>query len=224
MRRMDIPQLETVLREAQERASKAVEALAPKHRGGEVEEFMASRAAVLQAERNLAAAKGEQYAVPIEFPVSWEPGAPLPFLLQNDYRTFLTFLVRDNDPNWDGSYVSVRDPNNLSERLAVVEFERCVSTKMGTPNEEVLHGHPLNGKGLAGYGAMLVQNSVWLKELAAINAVHERYKPEVWSDLKHYILPFHDSTFECVARGFKVETVQMPLSELLSEICKRLVR
>ena len=161
---VDIPQLETALREAQERASKALEAFAPKHRGGELEGFMASRAAVLQAERNLAAAKGEQYAVPIEFPVSWEPGAPLPFLLKNDYRTFLTFLVRDIDPNWVGSYVSVRDPNsNLNERLALVEFEQCVCTMMRTPNEEVLHGHPLNGKGLAGYEAMLVQNSVWLK-------------------------------------------------------------
>jgi hypothetical protein len=95
---------------------------------------------------------------------------------------------------------------------------------MGTPNEEVLRGHPLNGKGLAGHEVMLVKNSTWLKELEAINAVHSYYKAESWRDLKHYILPFHDCTFECVARGFKVETVYMPLSELLSEICKRLVR
>jgi hypothetical protein len=163
---MKIPELETALCEAQERASRAAKALVPKHRGGEVEEFRAARDAVLQAERNLAAAKGEPYAVAVEFPVSWDTGAPLPYLLQNDYRTFLTFFLRDIDPNWDGSHVSVRDPNsNLSEKLAVVEFERCICTEMGTPNDEVLHGHPLSGKGLAGYQPMAVKNSLWLKEL-----------------------------------------------------------
>jgi hypothetical protein len=221
---MDILELESVLRNALERQSKAVKALAPKHQGGEVEEFTTARAAVLQPERNLAAAKGEQYAVPIEFPVSWDTGAPLPHLLQNDHRTILTFFLRDMDPNWDGSYSSVRHPDSdVGEKLAVVEFERCLCTKIGTPNDEVIHGHPLNGKGLAGYEAMSVKNSTWLKELEAINAVHKCYKPEAWRDLQHYILPFHDCTFECVARGFKVQTHQMPLSELLSDICKRLI-
>ncbi len=161
---MRIPELETALREARERALRAVKALAPKHRGGEVEEFRAAREEVLQAERSLAAAKGEPYAVPVEFPVSWDTGAPLPYLLRNDYRTFLTFFVRDIDPNWDGSYVAVRDHgSNPSDRLAVVEFECCICTKMGTPNEEVLCGHPLSGKGLAGYQTMAVKNSMSLK-------------------------------------------------------------
>jgi hypothetical protein len=69
---MGIPELENALREAQSRASRAIAALAPKHRGGEMEEFTTARDAVLQAERALAAAKGEPYAVPIEFPVSWD--------------------------------------------------------------------------------------------------------------------------------------------------------
>ena len=163
---MDIPELETVLRKAQERQSKAVKALAPEHRGGEVKEFKAARAAVLQAERHLAAAKGEQYPVPIEFPVSWDTGAPLAHLLKNDDRTFLTLFVRDIDSSWVGSYVSVRHPNSkVSEKLAIVQFERCVCSKMGSPNEDVLHGHPLYGKGLAGYETMSVRNSTWLKEL-----------------------------------------------------------
>jgi hypothetical protein len=68
----------------------------------------------------------------------------------------------------------VRNPNSgLSEKLALVEFERCICAKMGDPNEEVLHGHPLYGKGLAGYEAMAVENSTWLKALEKINAVHD---------------------------------------------------
>src|ERR1051326_1053079 len=211
---MGIPEREIALREAKARQSRAIAALAPKHCGGETEEFMAARAAVLQAERDLAAAKGEQYAVPMEFPVSWDHGAPLPHLLKNDYRTFLVFFLQDVDPNWDGTYVSVREPNsNVSEKLALVAFERCICAKMGTPNDEVLHGHPLYGKGLAAYEAMSVENSTWLNDLEKINAVHSCYKAEFWRSLKHYILPFHDSTFECVARGFTVETYKMPRSE-----------
>jgi hypothetical protein len=224
---MSIPELEAALRGAEERLSGTMDRDSQTQmvRVLSFEELNAARDAVLQAERNLAAAKGEPYAVPIEFPIIWDVGAPLPYLLQNDYRTFLTFFVRDVDPNWDGSYVSVRSPNSsVNEKLAVVQFERCVCTKMGTPNEDVLHGHPLGGKGLEGYRAMSVENSAWLKELETINSVHSCYKPEVWRDVNHYILPFHDCTFECVARGFKVEEFEMPLPELLAEICKRLVR
>jgi hypothetical protein len=115
----------------------------------------------------------------------------LPYLLQNDYRTFLAFFLPDVDPNWDGTYVTIRNTNSgLSEKLALVEFERCVCTKMGDPNDEVLHGHPLYGKGLAGYEAMVVENSTWLKALEKINAVHDAYNPEHWRGLRHYILPF----------------------------------
>jgi hypothetical protein len=223
---MSIPQLEAALREARECLSRAVtdpETL--RIRTLNLEEIRVASDTVLQAERNLAAAKGEPYAVPIEFPVTWDTGAPLPYLLQNDYRTFLTFFVHDVDPDWDGSYVAVRHPSSdLSEKLAVVEFDRCACTKMGTPNDEVLHGHPLNGKGLRGYIAMSVENSAWVKELQKINSVHSGYRAGAWRGQKHYILPFHDCTFECVAEGFKIEVFQMPLPELLAEICKRLVQ
>ena len=73
------------------------------------------------------------------------------------------------------------------------------------------------------YEAMVVENSTWLMALEKINAVHNAYNPEFWRGLKRYILPFHDSTFECVARGFKVEVFETPLSDLLSQVCKRLM-
>jgi hypothetical protein len=129
-----------------DRLERAVQALAPKHKGGELEEFAAAQEALLEAERALAAAQNEPHAVPIEFPVQWDTGAPLPYLLQNDYRTFLVFFLRDVDPEWDGTYVNIRHAYNPSpSNLAVVEFKRCICTKIGTPNDEVFHGHPLNG-------------------------------------------------------------------------------
>jgi len=217
-----LAELETTLQEARERQRQAMKALAPQHKGGEVEEFEAATVAVHDAERALAAAKGEQYAMEISFPVAWSTGAPLPHLLRSDYRTFLVFFLREIDPRWDGTYVHVRHPGGPDiEKLGVVEFERCICTKMGTPNDEVLHGHPLYGKGLVGYRAQTVGNSNWLKELEAINAVHDKYKPDAWRSFKHYILPFHDSTFECVAKDLKVEVRETTLTKLLVELCQR---
>ncbi len=218
-----IRELESALLKAQERALRAVEALAPKHKGGEMEECQAACDAVLKLERDLAAAKREQYAVPIDFPACWDVGAPMPHLLQNDYRAVLVFFLGRRDPKWDGSTVQLRPSDSpTAEGLAVVDFERYICTKMGTPNEEVFNGHPLWGKGFQGCTTLRVENSVWLKELEAINAGHSEYKPSFWSDLKHFILPFHDCTFECVARAFKVEIRHIEISQLLTEIIARL--
>jgi hypothetical protein len=222
---VSLTDLQIALKAAQTRRNRAAQALAPKHKGGELEEFAAAQEALLEAERALAAAQDEPHAVPIAFPVQWDTGAPLPYLLQNDNRTFLVFSLRDGDPEWDGTYVNIRDADDPRPgNLAVVEFERCICTKMGAPNDEVLHGHPMNGKGLRGYSPLRVKNSLWIKELEAINSVHSRYRPESWRSLNHYIFGFHDCTFECVADSFFVETREAAVPELLSEICGKLVQ
>src|SRR5712671_56892 len=70
--------LQSALKAAQIRLKGAVQALAPKHKGGELEEFAAAHEALLEAERALAAAQNEPHAVPIEFPVQWDTGARFP--------------------------------------------------------------------------------------------------------------------------------------------------
>ncbi len=198
--------------------------MAPKHRGGEWEEYLAASEAVLRLERDLATARGEEHAVPLDFPVRWDSGAPLPHVIQNDYKTFLTFYVREPDPNWDGSYVTVKDPGDGSvETLALVEFHGCASARLGSPNDEVFEGHPLSGKGLDGYTAQRVVNSRWLAELEAINGVHRCYDPARWRNLNHYVLWFHDSTFECIARSFTVEVHRESMADLLDRVCRRLL-
>jgi|GEM_PF-7085066 len=39
-----------------------------------------------------------------------------------------------------------------------------------------------------------------------MNTVHPHHRDEAFAELKHFVLPFHDTTFECVARGYAVET------------------
>jgi hypothetical protein len=212
---MTISELETALQEARERLV---------DRTSEAWGSEEAWDAVFQAERALAAAKGEQYAVLIDFPVRWDTGAPCPHLLQADNRTFLVFFLLDVDPTWDGTWVRVRHPDSPeAQKLAVVEFEGYICTKMGLPREDAFDVHPLYGKGFVPYRAMSVENSAWVKELETIMAVDHAFKAECWRELKHYIFPFHDSTFECIALGFTVETFHMGFPRLLSELCQRLV-
>ncbi len=170
---------------------------------------------MLGIEREIAEKNGEPYAMPLEFPVKWDVGAPLPHLLQSEYHTFLIFYSED-------SVASTANPtSNLG--IAVVEFERCLSAKLGAPNDEVLEGHPLHGKGLEAYTAQLVQNSPWLAELQQINSVHHFYNPDTWQNYHHYVLWFHDTSFECIAESFTVELHNDSLASVIRQTCERLL-
>ena len=216
--------IENQLAEARQRLRNATAALEPKHTGGECEEFSSANAEVLRLERELAKSRNEPYVAPCNFPVEWDVGAPLPILLSNDYRTFLTFYVGEPDPNWDGTYVKVVDPSSTERvSLCLVTFHGCVSSKLGHPNDEVQSGHPLSGCGLEGYTAQVVENSRWIAEVAKTNSVHPCDSPERWKNLKHYIFWFHDSTFECLAESYKVEVTSETMSELLNRVQKKLL-
>ena len=66
-------------------------------------------------------------------------------------------------------------------------------------------------------------NSQWLKELEAINSSHRLYRPESWRDRTHSVFWFHDSTFECVARSYKVEAHRISMKGLLGVMVERLL-
>src|SRR5207245_6373865 len=103
----------------------------------EIEEFHAAHYEVLRLERVVAESKNEPHAVPCDFPVKWDAGAPLPFPLCNDYRKFLTFYIREPDPSWDGTCVKVVDPASTEKVfLCLVRFKNCASANLGHPNDE----------------------------------------------------------------------------------------
>lgn len=220
---MSVLEFEAALVRAQTRLDAAARALAPKHKGGEIEEYWAAHAELLVLERKVAAAKGIPYAIPMDFPVQWDIGAPLPHLIQNDHKTFLLYRLRDVHPNWDGTTVTIKSPSDkVAEGIAIIEFERCVATMMGSPNDEVLHGHPLHGCGLDSATAQRVINSKWIESLRLINSVHHCYRPDYWRSLNHYVLWFHDSCFECVAESFEIRTVDGNIGDVLADLCSRL--
>ena len=133
-------------------------------------------------------------------------GAPLPLVLADDYNLVLAYLVSEPDPSWDGSYVTVVAPQSEELLVAVVRFRRPYAHMFGPPNDEVHHGHPPAGRGLAAYSASEIHHSSWLRQLERMNSVHPNHdRTRFMAARRHFVWTFHDSTFECIAEGFDLE-------------------
>ena len=146
-----------------------------------------------------------------EFPPS-SVGAPIPMLLADEHTKVVAYYVQEDE--------IVDDPNN--ERIAIVSFSSCKAALFGPPNDEAFRGHPLYSRGLRPYSSFVVEDSSWLRILRKMNEVHPYHRPENFEDYKHFILSFHDSTFECIARDFKVETILGNMRQAINVMSEKL--
>jgi hypothetical protein len=188
------------------------------------EVFRNLRTVILGLEREIAELKGENYCVPWDLNIdfSWEIGVPAPHLLHNDDKTFLLYFLSKQYKTANERGIEIVNIKTAKRKIAVVEFKGCVSVKMGSPNDEVLEGHPLHGKGLEYHSAGMVKNSAWIKEIESINKVHNCYNPSDWQDLNHYLLPFKTSTFECIAASYEVSILEDTMKNALMDCCKKM--
>jgi hypothetical protein len=194
------------LQEAQARLDDLSSALASAHAHGDLDQLRAAHEKVLAAERDVADAAGDEYAVEMTLGLVWDIGAPLPHLLANGHNTYVLFYLADPDPAWDGTWVTVVDPTApQAVPLGVVEFYHAYSIKLGGPNDEALDGHPLSGRGLRPYAAHQVVNSRWIAAEEQINSVHPNHHGGWHDQLNHYVFCFHDETLECLAEGITTE-------------------
>ena len=222
---MTAENLKNELLAARAELADAAAALAPKHKGGEWERFGSAQARCIALERELARALGEPCAVEISWPERWSTGAPLPHVISSGSTTRLVYHLSERVPGWDGSTASMIDPSTSDRRpIAIVEFQRCRLHKFGSPNDEALQGHPLSGRGLVPYAAHLVERSPWIAELMTINSVHRHYRPDAWHNCRHYLLPFHDQTFECIADGHTIKTTRSSFAEAVTLCANEIVR
>lgn len=198
---MDLSELEAQLREAQIRLQAARRGNLP------LRERIAAKKALLEAERALFLAKGEQVAVACDWPYPWDAGDPSPYAFSTGLRTYLIYKVREGELNEVSPY-RISESTIDEPAIALTEFSHCYASQLSDINEEVLTGHLLYGKGLDFYGAHEVIHSQWLAEVQRINMVHEHYNPRYWEKFKHYLLVFHDNIFECLAEGYTVEVLQ----------------
>jgi hypothetical protein len=135
----------------------------------------------------------------------WSTGASLPTVVSADGSpTLVAYIVHEPDPGFDGTNPRTVSPGSPDELIAIIRFHHVQSIMFGTPNDEVLHGHPLYGRGLQFYGAHEVMESSWIRALMKINSVHGQFSPGRWASARHFILAFQDSTLECVATSVEV--------------------
>lgn len=126
-------------------------------------------------------------AVVVEKPgLVWDAGAPMPAVVASESRTLFAFYLPDQEVIDD-------------LQVQTAEFERCSSFSFGFPNDEVLHGHRLYGRGLKWYGFHIIEDSSWLAELRRIERVDDNAPANPFSDSRHFLLAFHDSTLEAIA-------------------------
>lgn len=178
----------------------------------------------LQAERDLAAARGEPYAQVIDIGPRWDIGAPLPHLISSGSRAFIVCLASQPDPNWDGTYVTVVSPSDADpSAFVVIEMWGCQEIRFGGPNDEAIRGHPLHGKGLVGYRAHEVLNSAWIEDAIKVNSVHPRHSDAPFRQLHHYALLFHDEMLEALAGGISSRLVMGTMRGILEELTGRLI-
>lgn len=181
--------------------------------------------ALQQAERQLAAARGEPWAEPIDLGVNWDAGAPLPHLVSNGSKAVLICHAYIDDPHWNGTHVTVLSPADTGlATLLQFTFEGCHATRFGGPNDEVLHGHPLNNRGLEAYRPHLIHNSPWISEEEHINSVHAYHRGEWHQRLNHYFFVFHDEVFEALADSVSVRSVRATMSEALARMAQEIVQ
>ena len=119
-------------------------------------------------------------------------GSPVPVILATDNDLLLCY---ETAPGGD--------------TLALLRFMNPRAHYFGSPNDEALRGHPLYLRGLRPYGIFEVEGSSWIRSLERMNSVHPRHRSEAFQGLRHFILTFHDSCFECVARAVS-ETMIIP--------------
>jgi hypothetical protein len=127
-------------------------------------------------------------AVRTEIPgLRWSAGAPEPVLIAGETRTLFAFY------RWeDGS---------SEDAVQTAEFVGCTSVTFGFPNDEALQGHPLWGRGLEFYALHEVEESSWLDGVRSIEKAHpDSLAVLPFADTRHFVLTFHDTTLEALAR------------------------
>src|SRR5512134_3046796 len=92
----------------------------------------------------------------------------------------------------------------------------------GPPNDEAFGGHPLAKRGLRPYSAAEVHKSSWLKLRIKMNSVHHRHSDALFAGLRHFIIAFHDSTFECLARAFTVSMFRGSINNAVAHMASML--
>ena len=126
-------------------------------------------------------------------------------LLQSENMTFLVFNAMTLNSETDLYH---------NAGLAVCRFSGCIVTKFGYPNDEAWSAIPRT-RGF-GYDVCEVFESTWKQEINRQNRYafpsHSGYSK------RHFIILFHDSSFECLATSMETELTREPLLVVMARL------
>lgn len=143
-------------------------------------------------------------------------------VIADEHAVFVAYIISVPDPAFDGANPRSVGPE-MPEPYAIVEFRRVSSSMFGHPNDEALAGHPLYDRGLEHYGSFEVLESSWVRALARMNEVRFPGSSWLFDDARHFILTFHDSTFECIASSVVArETLVATRSDVIARVSQLL--
>lgn len=131
-------------------------------------------------------------AIEIQEPPPMDIGAPLPAVSKWGSSLLVAYICRNPEfPGWDSG--ASPDHSGFEEYCAVLEFIGVDWYILGAPSDERQHEHPLYGHGLTFYG------------------FHEIVESEKTSgtNLRHWIITFHDETLEVTANDMKVRSARV---------------
>ena len=150
----------------------------------------------------------------VPFDIGFVPDGPMsdPILLQNEWNAFLIF----NAVQW------TTDHERGKEGTGIIEIDGSI-TKFGYPNHDVLGGHSLFKHGLRYSGVFEVIGSTWIQQLDAQNRIIFP-DSDIFSERRHFVFTFHDSTFECIARDIQAILSNEPFEQIYEDITERLLR
>jgi hypothetical protein len=152
-------------------------------------------------------------------------GAPWPTVVATEHRLLLAYYTEVWHPE-PAPKKRLQMPLLVSESslgtVAIVDFRHPVAFFSVPVSNKTFDAHPLAFRGLAGYGVFRVENSSWIRRLAAIQYCHDRPNPGALSPKRHYIFVFHDSVFEAAADALEVKNLQGSMGDAQDQMSQTL--
>jgi hypothetical protein len=66
----------------------------------------------------------------------------------------------------------------------------------------------------------MIHGSSWIRSLEEMNRIHPAHSSAMFSQLRHFVFTFKESTFECVAKGFRSKILNRRHSEFVSPLTR----
>lgn len=166
---------------------------------------------ILQAERQLARLRGDEVAQPIEWSEPWTTSSRVIHFF--GFGLCAVFF-----------YDQCRRSNATLPLVIYVKLVNPYVVTSGGPNDEVIEGQSLYGKGIATCSAFLIENSKWKEEQEKVNRHHRLFCQSRWQRINHYLWTFHDTQIQALAEGFEIQLRDGQLEDVaLEELTQLLI-